>query len=219
MTTAPDTERMNWPVLIAVGTGTFMSALDGSVANTVLPVLTHALHGSIAAAEWVVTVYLLVTSALLLSAGRWGDLHGHKPMYLTGFVVFLLGSALCGLAPSLSLLVGARAVQALGATCLFASSPAIVTLNFPSSRRGQALGLQATLTYLGITAGPLLGGWLTSHLGWRAVFFINLPIGLLALGLSRRFIPTDTPRAGGAAFDIAGAALFASGLGQPCCWP
>ena len=203
---------MNWPVLIAVGTGTFMSALDGSVANTVLPVLTHALHGSIAAAEWVVTVYLLVTSALLLSAGRWGDLHGHKPMYLTGFVVFIFGSAGCGLAPSLPLLIAARAVQALGATCLFASSPAIVTLNFPSKRRGQALGLQATLTYLGITAGPLLGGWLTSHLGWRSVFFINVPIGLLALGLSRRFIPTKTPRPTKAAFDIAGASLFASGL-------
>ena len=93
---------MNWPILIAVGTGTFMSALDGSVANTVLPVLTRALHGSIAGAEWVVTVYLLVTSALLLSAGRWGDLHGHKPMYLAGFIVFILGSACCGLATTVS---------------------------------------------------------------------------------------------------------------------
>ena len=203
---------MNWPVLIAVGTGTFMSALDGSVANTVLPVLTHALHGSIAGAEWVVTIYLLVTSALLLSAGRWGDLHGHKPMYLLGFVVFILGSALCGLATTLPLLVAMRALQALGATCLFASSPAIVTLNFPARRRGQALGLQATLTYLGITAGPLLGGWLTSHLGWRSVFFLNVPVGLLALGLSQRFVPRDHPRSTSAAFDIPGSALFAAGL-------
>ena len=203
---------MNWPVLIAVGTGTFMSALDGSVANTVLPVLTHALHGSIAGAEWVVTVYLLVTSALLLSAGRWGDLHGHKPMYLVGFVVFILGSALCGLATTLPLLIVMRGLQALGATCLFASSPAIVTLNFPAARRGQALGLQATLTYLGITAGPLLGGWLTSHLGWRSVFFVNVPVGLLALGLSQRFVPRDHPRSTMAAFDIPGSALFAAGL-------
>ena len=205
-------DQMNWPVLIAVGTGTFMSALDGSVANTVLPVLTHALHGSIAGTEWVVTVYLLVTSALLLSAGRWGDLHGYKPMYLAGFVVFILGSALCGLATTLPLLVVMRAVQALGATCLFASSPAIVTLNFPAQRRGQALGLQATLTYLGITAGPLLGGWLTSHLGWRSVFFINVPVGLLALGLSQRFVPRDPPRSTTATFDIPGSALFAAGL-------
>ena len=212
MIASPKNEAMPWPVLIAVGTGTFMSALDGSVANTVLPVLTHALHGSVAAAEWVVTVYLLVTSALLLSAGRWGDLHGHKPMYLAGFVGFILGSALCGLAPSLPLLVAARAVQALGATCLFASSPAIVTLNFPAARRGQALGLQATLTYLGITAGPLLGGWLASHLGWRSVFFINVPVGLLALGLSRRFIPDNRPQVTARGFDIAGAGLFASGL-------
>ena len=211
-TTPLEAERMNWPILIAVGTGTFMSALDGSVANTVLPVLTSALHGSIAGAEWVVTVYLLVTSALLLSAGRWGDLHGHKPMYLAGFVVFILGSAFCGLATSLPLLIVMRAVQALGATCLFSSSPAIVTLNFPAKRRGQALGLQATLTYLGITAGPLLGGWLTSHLGWRSVFFINVPVGLLALGLSQRFVPLDRPRSATAAFDIPGSALFATGL-------
>ena len=203
---------MPWPVLIAVGTGTFMSALDGSVANTVLPVLTHALHGTVAAAEWVVTTYLLVTSALLLSAGRWGDLHGHKPMYLAGFVVFILGSALCGLAADLPLLVAIRALQAVGATMLFASSPAIVTLNFPAKRRGQALGLQATLTYLGITAGPLLGGWLTSRFGWRSVFFINVPVGLLALALSRRFIPSDRPRGASGAFDIPGALLFAVGL-------
>ena len=130
----------------------------------------------------------MVTSGLLLSAGRWGDLHGHKPMYLTGFVVFILGSALCGFATSISLLVVMRALQAVGATMLSASSPAIVTLNFPARRRGQALGMQATLTYLGITAGPLLGGWLTSRYGWRTVFFINVPVGLLALALSRRFI-------------------------------
>ena len=203
---------MNWPVLVAVGTGTFMSALDGSVANTVLPVLTHVLHGTVAATEWVVTTYLLVTSALLLSAGRWGDLHGHKPMYLRGFVVFILGSALCGFATSIPLLVTMRVLQAVGATLLFASSPAIVTLNFPAHRRGQALGIQATLTYLGITAGPLLGGWLTSHYGWRTVFFINVPVGLLALALSRRFIPLDQPRRASGGFDIAGAVLFAAGL-------
>ena len=203
---------MNWWVLAAVGTGTFMSALDGSIANTVLPVLVRSLHSTPASAEWVVTVYLLVTSALVLSAGRWGDLHGHKPMYLTGFAVFIGASALCGLAPSIPLLVAMRGVQALGATLLFASSPALVTLNFPARVRGQALGMQATLTYLGLSAGPILGGWLTTHFSWHTVFFINVPIGLLALGLSQRFIPGDAPRAASAKFDVLGAALFASGL-------
>ncbi len=205
-------ETLNWWVLAAVGTGTFMSALDGSIANTVLPVLMRDLHGSVASVEWVVTVYLLVSSALVLSAGRWGDLHGHKPMYLTGFAVFIAGSALCGLAPSIPILVAMRGLQALGATMLFASSPALVTLNFPARVRGQALGMQATLTYLGLSAGPILGGWLTTHLSWHAVFYINVPVGLLALGLSRRFIPNDPPRNSSAQFDILGAALFAFGL-------
>lgn len=205
-------ETLNWWVLAAVGTGTFMAALDGSIANTVLPVLMHVLHGSVASVEWVVTVYLLVSSALVLSAGRWGDLHGHKPMYLTGFVVFIAGSVLCGLAPDIPILVVMRGVQALGATLLFASSPAIVTLNFPARVRGQALGMQATLTYLGLSAGPILGGWLTTHLSWHAAFYINVPVGLLALGLSQRFIPKDVPRPSSTKFDVLGAALFAAGL-------
>ena len=209
---AAPAETLNWWILAAVGTGTFMSALDGSITNTVLPVLTRTLHGSVASVEWVVTVYLLVTSALVLSAGRWGDLHGHKPMYLTGFGVFILGSALCGLSPSIPVLVAMRGVQALGATLLFASSPALVTLNFPARVRGQALGMQATLTYLGLSAGPILGGWLTTHLGWHAVFYINVPVGLLALALSKHFIPNDVPRTSSARFDIPGAALFALGL-------
>ena len=205
-------ETVNWWVLAAVGTGTFMSALDGSVANTVLPVLLHAMHGTAASVEWVVTVYLLVSSALVLSAGRWGDLHGHKPMYLLGFAIFIGGSALCGLAPTIPILAAMRGVQALGASLLFASSPALVTLNFPARVRGQALGMQATLTYLGLSAGPILGGWLTTHFTWHAVFFVNVPIGLLALGLSRRFIPNDVPRPTSANFDVMGAVLFAVGL-------
>lgn len=205
-------ETLNWWVLAAVGTGTFMSALDGSIANTVLPVLVRSLHGTIASVEWVVTVYLLVSSALVLSAGRWGDLHGHKTMYLTGFAVFIAGSALCGLAPNIPILVAVRGVQALGATMLFASSPAIVTLNFPARVRGQALGMGATLTYLGLSAGPILGGWLTTHFTWHAVFYLNVPVGLLALGLSQRFIPNDVPRTSSAKFDALGAALFAAGL-------
>ena len=205
-------ETLNWWILAAVGTGTFMSGLDGSITNTVLPVLTHALHGSVASVEWVVTIYLLVSSALVLSAGRWGDLHGHKPMYLAGFGVFILGSALCGLSPSIPILVAMRGVQALGATLLFASSPALVTLNFPARVRGQALGMQATLTYLGLSAGPILGGWLTTHFSWHAVFYINVPVGLLAFGLAKHFIPNDAPRTSSAKFDIPGAALFALGL-------
>jgi EmrB/QacA subfamily drug resistance transporter len=212
MTHKPYAHR--WWVLLAIGVGTFMSALDGSVVNTILPVIRTALRCDVATVEWVVTIYLLVVSGLLLSFGRLGDLHGHKRIYVTGFVIFLAGSALCGAAPTVGMLTVFRALQAIGAAMLFANSPAILTKNFPSSERGRALGLQATMTYLGLTAGPALGGGLAGWLGWRSVFYINVPVGLLALALSLRFIPSDAGERGQHAerFDVPGAAFFLLGL-------
>ena len=201
-----------WLVLLAIGVGTFMSALDGSVVNTVLPVVRDTFGSDVAAVEWVVTVYLLVVSGLLLSFGRLGDMRGHKVVYVSGFAVFVLSSALCGLAPSVAALVAFRALQALGAAMLFANSPAILTKSFPAAQRGQALGLQATMTYLGLTVGPSLGGWLTVQFGWRAVFYINVPVGMLALLLSMRFIPRDAAAEHAERFDLAGAATFMAGL-------
>lgn len=213
-TSLPERELLDrkWLVLLAIGVGTFMSALDGSVVNTTLPVITRAFKSEVASTEWVVTIYLLVVSGLLLSVGRLGDLRGHKPVYLTGFTIFIASSAVCGLAQSPLMLIGSRAIQALGAAMLFANSPAILTKNFPASERGRALGLQGTMTYLGLTVGPSLGGWLTDQFGWRAVFYINVPVGLLALWLSWRFIPKDVPAAGAEKFDRVGAALFMAGL-------
>ena len=203
-----------WFVLLAIGVGTFMSALDGSVVNTVLPVVRGTFGSDVATVEWVVTIYLLVVSGLLLSLGRLGDLRGHKAVYVFGFAVFVVSSAMCGLAPNVTALIAFRALQALGAAMLFANSPAILTKNFPAAQRGQALGLQATMTYLGLTVGPSLGGWLTVQFGWRSVFYINVPVGSLALLLSLRFIPRDAERAAehGERFDLAGAATFMSGL-------
>jgi EmrB/QacA subfamily drug resistance transporter len=201
-----------WWVLLSVGVGTFMSALDGSVVNTVLPVVNRSFGSQVASIEWVVTAYLLVVSGLLLTFGRLGDLRGHKVIYAFGFVVFVLGSALCGNAPTVSALIGFRAFQALGAAMLFASSPAILTKNFPPTQRGQALGLQATMTYLGLTTGPSLGGWLTSQFGWRAVFYINVPVGLLALLLCLHFIPRDVAQKNAERFDMLGALTFIGGL-------
>jgi EmrB/QacA subfamily drug resistance transporter len=189
-----------------------MSALDGSVVNTILPVVRGAFGSDVATVEWVVTVYLLVVSGLLLSFGRLGDLRGHKAMYVSGFVVFVGSSALCGLAPSVEALVAFRGVQALGAAMLFANGPAILTTNFPASQRGQALGLQATMTYLGLTVGPALGGFLADSLGWRSVFYINVPVGILAVALSARFIPRDQPEERRGRFDVAGALVFLLGL-------
>ena len=210
--TAATGARSKWWVLVSVGVGTFMSALDGSIVNTLLPVMRDRFGTDLAGIEWVVTVYLLVVSGFLLSFGRLGDLRGHKSVYLAGFVIFILASVACAFAPSEHALVVGRGVQALGAAMLFANSPAILTANFPPEQRGQALGLQATMTYLGLTVGPPLGGWLASALSWRAVFFINVPIGAVALALAVRFIPRDVPQGRSERFDLAGAATFTAGL-------
>lgn len=202
-----------WGVLLAIGVGTFMTALDTSVANTVLPVIGKNFNESITSVEWIVTIYLLVLSGLLLSFGRLGDMRGHKVIYLTGFGIFIAGSLLSGIAPNIVLLITFRGLQALGAAMLAANSPAILTKSFPSEQRGQALGLQATMTYLGLTVGPSLGGWLAGLFGWRVVFYINVPVGLIFFWLGSRFIPGDKVQNREEKFDFPGAITFMLGLG------
>jgi EmrB/QacA subfamily drug resistance transporter len=201
-----------WLVLIAIGASTFMSALDTSVVNTVLPVINQTFGSDIATVEWVVTIYLLIVSGLLLSFGRLGDMRGHKSVFLIGFTIFITSSALCGWAPSITALIAFRGLQALGAAMLASNSPAILTKNFPASQRGQALGLQATMTYLGLTAAPSLGGWLTDLISWRSVFYINIPVGLAAFVLSWKFIPQDRKTENQERFDLLGAGVFLGGL-------
>jgi EmrB/QacA subfamily drug resistance transporter len=210
---APASARRKWWIFAAVGIGTFMSALDGSVVNTILPVIRTHFNSDVATVEWVVVVYLLVVSSLLLTFGRLGDMRGHKNLYVTGFLIFVAASAVCGLASSAAMLVAARGVQALGAAMLFANSPAILTKAFPPQQRGQALGMQATMTYLGLTVGPSLGGWLAQAFSWRAVFYINVPVGLLAFALSLANIAAEThDPAHHERFDGLGALLFSAGL-------
>ena len=201
-----------WGVLLAIGVGTFMTALDTSVANTVLPVIGKSFREPITNVEWVVTIYLLVLSGLLLSFGRLGDMRGHKIIYLLGFGIFIAGSLFSGIAPNIALLITFRGLQALGAAMLAANSPAILTKSFPAHQRGQALGLQATMTYLGLTVGPSLGGWLTSLFGWRVVFYINVPVGLAFFWLGSHFIAGDTVHKQREKFDFPGAITFMLGL-------
>jgi EmrB/QacA subfamily drug resistance transporter len=208
----PAADPRKWAVLAAVGVGTFMSALDASIVNVLLPVMGDALGATVAGIEWVVTVYLLVVSGVLLIVGRLGDLRGHKDVYVLGFAGFVVSSALCGLAGSLHALVAFRAVQALSAAMLFANAPAILTQSFPPSERGKALGMQATMTYLGLTVGPPLGGFLATVLGWRSIFFVNVPVGALGVWLSLRSVARDRPAGATPRFDVPGAALFFFGL-------
>jgi EmrB/QacA subfamily drug resistance transporter len=210
----PATKQIDpkWWVLIAIGTGSFMAALDGSVVNTILPVLRDAFHSNVTTIEWVVTVYLLVLSGLLLTFGRLGDLRGHKSIYMWGFGIFIVSSALCGAAWAPAWLVVFRGLQAVGGAMLASNSPALVTGNFPAEQRGRAFGLISTMTYLGLTVGPSLGGWLTHAFGWRTVFYINVPVGALAFLLSLIFIPRDRPAERHQKFDLPGAVTFLAGL-------
>lgn len=205
-------ENRKWWVLLAIGTGTFMTALDTSVVNTVLPVIKNHFQSNIATVEWVVMIYLLLVSGLLPVFGRLGDLKGHKSIYLLGFFIFILSSVSCSLARSVYALIASRGIQALGAAMLSANSPAIITKSFPSSQRGQALGMQATMTYLGLSVGPSLGGWLTELFSWRTVFFINLPVGVIAFSLSTIFILNDGLHSNTEGFDFSGAITLMCGL-------
>ena len=141
-----------WWVLAAIGFGTFMSAMNGAIVNTVVPLIMDSYAIDFAIAEWVVMIYLLVVSGLLLTFGRLGDMIGHKRVYMWGFVFFTIGAVLCGLAPTSEIIIAVRALQAVGAAMLFSSSPAILINTFQVAR-GQALGMQGTMTYLGLTVG------------------------------------------------------------------
>lgn len=185
-----------YAVLGLVAVGTFMSALGGSLVNVALPVIRRALGADLGAASWVLAAYSLAVSALLLPAGRLGDLFGKRRVYVTGFAVFGAGSALCALAPTLGLLIAARALQGAGAAMLMSTGPALTTAAFPPAQRGRALGLQATATYTGLTLGPSIGGFLAQHAGWHLVFWINVPVAVVG-ALLARLVLRPTARAAG----------------------
>lgn len=200
-----------WWTLLVVGVGTFMSAVDGSVVNTALPIIQSETGAIFSTLEWVVLVYLLTIISLLLVVGRLGDMYGRKRFYLSGFLIFTIGSLMCGLSPGVHALIVFRAVQATGAAMIFALAPAVLTGAFPKRQRGQALGMQATLTYLGLSVGPALGGLLTHHFGWRSIFFINLPIGMIVVPLGYLVLKRDVQRSS-AALDPIGAITLAIAL-------
>ena len=191
-----------------------MPSLDTSIANASLPALAHALGASFAQVQWVVLAYLLAITALIVGAGRLGDLFGRGRLLAAGLAVFTAASLLCGLAPTLATLVAARALQGLGAAAMLALTVALVGETLPKERTGSAMGLLGTMSAIGTTLGPSLGGALTAGLGWRAIFLVNVPIGLVTLWLARRHLPMARPATGAARprLDIAGTALLAGTL-------
>jgi EmrB/QacA subfamily drug resistance transporter len=202
-----------WPHgwLLAVGTvcfGAFMGQLDASIVTLTYRPLRAEFHTSLAAVQWVSLSYLLALTALLVPVGRLADIHGRKLIYLYGFLVFTAASAVCGLAPSLGMLIGFRVVQALGAAMLQANSVALVATSAPAQRMRTALGLQAGAQALGLALGPTAGGLLVSTLGWRWVFGINIPVGVLGVLAGIYLLPRTHHRARTAALDWSGLLLL-----------
>lgn len=196
-----------WWVLASIAMGTFLSTIDGSIVNVALPTLEKELHASFATVQWVVVSYLLVVASLMLGVARLADMIGKKRIYMAGMVVFVTGSLLCGLAPSVGVLIACRVLQGVGAVMIQALGMAIVTESFPRSERGRALGINGTIVSLGISTGPTLGGLLIGTVGWRSIFLVNLPVGIVGLFMVRRNIPDLRP-VGGQRFDLWGAVIM-----------
>jgi len=184
-----------------------MSTLDASIVNISLPTIVRSLDTHLTAVAWVVMAYLIVITGCLLLMGRLSDLFGQKQIYLLGFLAFTLGSAFCGFSPSISFLIGSRMLQGLGASALMANGSAILTTAYPEEDRGKALGVLGSVISAGFLTGPILGGFLVEHLGWRSIFFINVPIGAIGIYLSSKVLQNDLS-ADRARLDLSGGFLI-----------
>jgi EmrB/QacA subfamily drug resistance transporter len=168
-----------------------LSSLGTSIANVGLPTLARAFAASFQQVQWIVLAYLLAITTLIVSVGRLGDLTGRRRLLLAGIFLFTVASVLCGVAPTLGLLIAARAAQGLGAAIMMALTLAFVGETVPKARTGTAMGLLGTMSAVGTALGPSLGGVLIAGLGWPAIFFVNVPPGILTLFLAHRFLPVD----------------------------
>lgn len=201
--------------LASLSLSMLLSSLGTSIANVALPTLAQAFDASFHEVQWIVLAYLLAITTLIVSVGRLGDLTGRRRLLLAGIALFTLASSLCGIAPTLGLLIAARAAQGLGAAIMMALTIAFVGETVPKARTGSAMGLLGTMSAIGTALGPSLGGVLISGFGWRAIFLANVPLGLMTFRLAYRYLPVDShePKTDRPGFDIMGTLLLGSSLG------
>jgi EmrB/QacA subfamily drug resistance transporter len=194
--------------VIAVCIGAFMGQLDASIVTLAFPSLARSFHAGAAAVTWVGLSYLLVLVATVAAVGRFADMAGRKLLYVYGFAIFIVGSALCANAPSLLALDAFRALQAIGAAMLQANSVAIIALAVPASRLGRSLGIQGAAQALGLALGPSVGGLLLAAGGWRLIFLVNIPVGLVGMVAALVFVPRSRHLQTRVPFDWGGFAMF-----------
>jgi EmrB/QacA subfamily drug resistance transporter len=204
-------ENRKWWTLFAVSFGLFMIMLDNTVVNVALPTMQRDLHVSISQLEWVVIAYALTFAALLITGGKLGDLYGRRRIFVVGLAIFTLSSLACGLAPTAGFLIGARAVQGAGAALMNPATLSIIVATFPPRQRGTAIGIWAGVSALALAIGPLGGGLITEHINWNWIFFINIPIGALAIVVSQLVIRESRDTSVEQSIDAPG--LITSGAG------
>jgi len=197
-----------WWLLAAVGLSSLMVSSQTSALNAILPFVARSFGVDLPTVQWVVLAYLIVSSGLLLAFGRLGDMIGQRRLFLIGFAIFIGGSLLSWLAPSLAWLIATRIIQAVGGGMITSSSSPLITKTLPQSHRGRSLSAQIVMVYFGLAAGPGLGGILADTLGWRWVFLVNVPLGLLAAAVTLAAVPKDETIIAKQPFDWAGALTF-----------
>jgi EmrB/QacA subfamily drug resistance transporter len=211
-------ENRKWWTLGAVAFALFMIMLDNTVVNVALPSIQQSFDATISELEWVVSAYALTFAVLLLSGGKLADLFGRRRIFLLGLAVFAGSSLLCGLAPSADVLIGARAVQGVGAALMMPATLAIISATFPPRERGLAIGIWAGVSAMALAIGPLVGGLLTEHVDWSWIFFVNVPIGVLGIFAGRIIIQESRDTSQVQSLDLpglltSGVALFALTFG------
>ena len=213
---APATVRMGTPtgrwIIAAAVLGSGVAFLDSTVVNAALPAIGKDLHADLADLQWVLTAYLLTLGSLLVLGGSLGDRFGRKRIFMYGLIGFAAASAACGAAPSIGILIGARAIQGVAAALLVPGSLAIISASFHPDDRGRAIGAWSGLGGVATAAGPFLGGWLIDSVSWRLVFFINLPLVAVALAICIRHVPETRDVDAPSRIDVSGAVLLAAGL-------
>jgi len=205
-------ENRKWWTLGAVAFGLFMIMLDNTIVNVALPSIQRDLGIGISELEWVVNGYALTFAVLMLTGGKLADLLGRRLVFIVGLAIFSGASLACGLAPSAGFLIGARVVQGAGAALMNPATLSIITATFPPRQRGMAIGIWAGVSALALAIGPLLGGVITQHISWGWIFFINVPVGILAIVVARLVIQESRDTSAEQRLDLPGLLTSAIGL-------
>ncbi len=207
---APDLrdKKVQRLILTTVSLASFLGMLDISIVNIATPVIIREWDISIGYGSLILIAYLLTDAVLMMIMGSLADRYGFRKMLVNGMIIFCAGTILCGVAPDIDVLIGARILQAVGAAMFSVVGPAVITAYLPESVRGRSLGYLITFSAIGFALGPGIGGLLTAYAGWRWIFFVSVPFALLTIGLTMRYLPADAPLAEREPLDLVGTAAF-----------